>query len=98
MQAWLPIMLSAAMLAVSLLTLYRARRRDSEEDIRCRASLAADVSYIRLSVDDIRAESRIIRRDMQAMDTRVTRVEASAASAHKRLDERIGKGECSHEN
>lgn len=87
MSVWLPIILSAAMLTVSLAALLRTAHRDSAAETAERAKMAADVTYIRASVDDIRTENRITRSDVKSLESRVTRVEASAASAHKRLDE-----------
>lgn len=89
MSIWLPIILSAAMLMVSLTALLRTTRRDSAAEAAERAKMAADVSYIRASVDDIRAENRITRSDVKSLECRVTKAEASIASAHKRLDEHM---------
>lgn len=87
MSAWLPILLSAAMLGVSLATLWRATRKDNAAETSERATMAADLRYIRLSVDDIRQESRVIRGDIKALEGRIAKAEASAASANKRLDD-----------
>lgn len=87
MSAWTPVIISAAMLAVSLTALLRTARRDSAAEAADRAKMAADLSYIRTSVDDIRTESRITRSDVKSLESRVTKLEASAASAHRRLDE-----------
>lgn len=87
MNIWLPILLSAAMLAVSLATFARSSRRDHNAEAAERAKMSADLSYIRASVDDIRAEGRITRNDLKSLESRVSRAEASISSAHHRLDD-----------
>lgn len=87
MDIWLPILLSAAMLAVSAATFARTSRRDHNAEAAERAKMSADLSYIRLTVDDIRAEGRITRSDLKTLEGRVTKAEAAIASAHHRLDD-----------
>lgn len=87
MIAWLPVLISAAMLAVSLAAFLRTRRKDHASEATERAIMAADLRYIRLSVDDIRAESRTIRGQVQALESRISKAEASTAAAHQRLDD-----------
>ena len=86
-EVWIPISISAAMLLIALLTLTRNSNKDRERDAEQRASMTADVKYIRSSVDDIKIENRVIRQDIGDLKTRVAEVDASAKHAHKRLDE-----------
>ena len=92
MTVWLPILISAAMLLIALVTLVRATRQEHHASAAQQAKMSADLSYIRASVDDIRTESRITRSDVKTLETRVSKAEASAASAHRRLDDHITKG------
>ena len=90
-EKWLPILLSAATALIALLALTRGGRRDNAAEAADRARLTSDVSYIRASVDDIKAESRATRADVKLLEGRVARAEASIASAHRRLNDRLGK-------
>ena len=87
MSSYLPVMISAAMFLISLAAFVRTSRQDTSAESAERAKMSADLSYIRQSVDDIRTESRITRSDVKNLEGRVAKVESSAASAHRRLDD-----------
>lgn len=84
---WLPIVVSVCMFIVALLTLRRNTNADTTANATERATLAADVRYIRSGVDEIKVENRAIRKDVEDLRTKVVSVEASANSAHKRIDD-----------
>lgn len=84
---WLPIAVSIAMFVLALLTLRRNSKQDTTADATERATLAADVRYIRSGVDEIKVENRAIRKDVEDLRTKVASVEASANNAHKRIDD-----------
>ena len=75
------------MFIVALITLRRNVNADTATSATERATLTADVRYIRSSVDEIKVENRIIRKDVEELKTKVAEAEASAKSAHKRLDD-----------
>jgi len=49
-------------------------------------ALKSDVDYIKRGVDDIKVDMRVQVAKIEDIDRRVTRVEESAKSAHKRID------------
>ena len=89
MTQYLPVMISAAMFLISLAAFVRTNRQDTSAESAERAKMSADLSYIRQSLDDIRTENRITRSDVKNLEGRVAKVESSAASAHRRLDDMV---------
>lgn len=84
---WLPIVVSICMFIVALLTLRRNKEADNTANATERATLAADVRYIRTGVDEIKVENRTIRTDLDKLNVKVAEIDASCKSAHKRLDD-----------
>ena len=68
----------------------RSRKKDSEAETGQSIAFRVDLEYIKRGVDDIRADQRRLRNEMGTMADRLARVEESAKSAHKRLDEYAG--------
>lgn len=60
----------------------KAIRSDGQES----AELKAELGYIRKGVDDIRIDFKANEKQMQQLGERVTRVEESNKSLHKRVD------------
>ena len=56
---WVPIVLSCIMAIIAIITLARNGKKDTEADAMQRASMSADVKYIRDSIDDIKVENRM---------------------------------------
>jgi len=81
---------AAAISGIVLGWLGRSRtvRQDGAEDGELRAS----VKYIRDGVDDLRVEIRSQGQRYDMLAERVTRVEESAKSAHRRIDRLEGGG------
>ena len=80
----------AVAVAALLFTAFSYKRNathDTEAGAAERATLNANVSYIRNAIDDIKLENRAIKKDIDALKTQVVRVEQSVESAHKRLDD-----------
>ena len=86
-ETWLPIAVSICMFIVALLTLRRNKEADNTANATERATLAADVRYIRTGVDEIKVENRTIRTDLDKLNVKVAEIDASCKSAHKRLDD-----------
>ena len=84
---WLPLAVSVGMFLIAWLTLRRNTTADTTETATARATLSADVRYIRSSVDEIKVENRLIRKDVDELKTKIVEIEASANNAHKRIDD-----------
>ena len=65
----------------------RTENHDTSAEATERATLTADVKYIRSSVDDIKLEYRSIQKDVSDISKKVVEIEASTKSAHKRIDD-----------
>ena len=85
-----PYIVSGVSLLLAVLAYKRNDRQDTTADATERATLSADVRYIRSSVDEIKLENRAIKKDVDDLKTKVIEIEASTRSAHKRIDEMKG--------
>ena len=91
-EVWIPIGLSFLMLIIAIITLSKNSKKDTAEDAMQRASMTADVKYIRDSIDDIKVENRMTRQEVGDLKIKVAEIDQSVKSAHRRLDD-IMKGE-----
>ena len=76
--------------AALLFTAWNTRRtanKDNSETATERATMTADIKYIRDSVDDIKVDNRVIKADVGALQTKVAVIEQSVESAHRRIDD-----------
>ena len=89
-ETWLPIVVSGLMFVIALITFIKNSSSDTKANATERATLTADVRYIRTSVDEIKLENRNIRNDLDEVKIKVAEIEASARSAHKRIDDLKG--------
>ncbi|MGM9936895.1 MAG: hypothetical protein ACI38A_06085 [Candidatus Ornithomonoglobus sp.] len=71
----------------SLITAVRASKHDSSEQSAGIATITSDVGYVKSSVDDIKSHQQRTDECMHDIDKQLVEVNASAKSAHKRLDE-----------
>ena len=78
-------------LCFTALSFRRTENHDTSAAATERATLTADVRYIRSSIDEIKIENRSIQKDVSDLTKKVVEVEASTKSAHKRIDD-IMKG------
>lgn len=74
-------------LIFTALTFKRNADRDTSATASERATMTANISYIRQSIDEIKLDNRAIKTDLEELKTKVATIEASAKSAHKRLDD-----------
>lgn len=74
---------------VAWLTWIRYRRQDVSQEAGADASVRLDIEYIKRGVDNIQIDQRAMRDDMGRMADRLARVEESAKSAHKRIDDHV---------
>ena len=86
---WIPIALSCIMAIIAIITLAKNGKKDTEKEAEQRASLTADVKYIRGSSDDIKVENRVMQKDVGDLKIKMIEVEQGMKSAHKRLDDMI---------
>ena len=64
----------------------KGTKKDSYSAGTEKGTIKADLAYLVKCVDNILVEQRISNQNFNALDRRVTRVEESAKSAHKRID------------
>ena len=86
-EVWIPIVLSCVMAIVAIITLAKNTKKDTQDDAVQRATLAADLKYIRDGVDDIKLDNRVIKEDIGKLQTKVAQIEQSVESAHQRIDD-----------
>ena len=72
--------------AISYFTFQRNRTNDIRANSREEAETKAKLDYISRGVDDIKLDNKQRDREMLKMNERLTIVEQSAKSAHKRID------------
>ena len=72
--------------SIAVFTFYFNRKKETSEDSEFRGSLKSDIQHIKTGVDDLKRDNQNMREDIRDLDHRVTLVEASAKSAHHRLD------------
>ena len=86
-EVWIPIALSCVMAIIAIVTLARNGKKDMNQIATDRANLTADVKYIRGSIDEMRIDNRVMQKDVGDLKIKVTEIEQSVKSAHKRLDD-----------
>lgn len=74
-------------LIFTALSFRRVASKDTADDASERATMSADIKYIRTSIDDIKVDNRVIKADIGELQTKVARVEQSVDSAHQRIDD-----------
>ena len=74
-------------LVFTVLSFKRLANKDTEDNASERATMSADIKYIRTSIDDIKVDNRVIKQDLTSLQTKVARVEQSVESAHQRIDD-----------
>ena len=84
--------IAACALLFSALSYRRNNNNDAADVVTQRATITADIRYIRASIDEIKLENRAIRTDLDEVKSKLVEVEASTKSAHKRLDDFMAKG------
>ena len=74
-------------LIFTALTFKRNADKDTGATAAERATMNANISYIRTSIDEIKLDNKSIQKDVSDISKKLVEVEASAKSAHKRLDD-----------
>ena len=85
------ISLSVAVCALifTALSFRRTSNQDTSATATERATMTADIRYIRSSIDDIKLDNKSIQKDIGDLKTKVVEIEQSTKSAHKRLDDLV---------
>ena len=83
----LPLLISACALIFTALSFKRNATHDTSDIVTQRATITADIRYIRDSIDEIKLENKSIQKDLSELKTKVVEIDASTKSAHKRLDD-----------
>ena len=87
---WLSL-LSAAGVIVALISNLRGMRARDEQKAAELSEMRSDIKHIRGQVDKNDVLMADVREQLDEVRDRVTRVEESTKSAHKRLDKKEGK-------
>lgn len=86
--------LGAVGVVASIILGTTAYRRTHKQDIASNASaeatLQVDITFIKEGINDIKTEQHDMASNLSRLSERVTRVEESVKSAHKRLDQHLG--------
>jgi hypothetical protein len=69
-----------------LLNKTNTHKKEASESASHTAKMQADVSYIRSSIDEMKIESKATEKLVLSHGERITRLEESQKSMHKRLD------------
>lgn len=77
-------------LMYTALSFRRTQNNDTTASASERATMTADIKYIRSSIDDIKLENKAIRQDVSELKQQLIIVEQSTKSAHRRLDDLTG--------
>lgn len=93
----IPTIMTLVTVAMSLATFFIGRTTVKHDEGATSGRLKADLEYVKKGIDDIRDRQREqeAKEESWRMEVavRLSKVEASAKSAHKRLDELGWKGE-----
>lgn len=81
------LVIAGAALLFTALSFRRTSNRDTSETATERATMTADIRYIRSSIDDIKLDNKAIQKDVVELKTKVVEIEQSTKSAHRRIDD-----------
>lgn len=83
------ISLAVAILALifTALSFRRTSNKDTAGDAIERATITADLRYIRAAIDDIKLEYKTMQKDIFEIRSQLNMVEQDTKAAHKRIDE-----------
>jgi hypothetical protein len=84
--SFITVIIAALALLVSFLGLQFNRQKEVKTDSQQDAQIKAQLQYISKGVDDIRIDQKANEKQIGYIGERVTRLEESSKSAHKRID------------
>ena len=83
----IPIMISGVSAIIAVLSFRRNSKGDVGSNAAERATMVADLRYIREAVDDIKLQYRALSQSVHDQEARIIAVEQSCKSAHHRIDD-----------
>ena len=88
MNQYLPIIISAAALFFAAYQYVRNGHKETDTQL---TTIMIKLESIAEGIVEIKNDIRNVKEDVQALRERMAKVEASAASAHKRIDTVVGQ-------
>ena len=85
------LVIAACALLFTALSFKRTQNQDTSATAAERATMTADIRYIRSSIDEIKLDNRAIKADVSELKAKVAEIDASTKSAHKRLDDLVNE-------
>jgi type II secretory pathway pseudopilin PulG len=86
------LVIAACALLFTAFGFRRTQNQDTSATAAERATMTANIQYIRQSIDEIKLDNRTIKTDLEELKIKVSFIDASAKSAHKRIDD-LQKGQ-----
>lgn len=83
------LVIAACALLFTAFSFRRTQNMDTSTTAAERATMTANIQYIRQSIDEIKLDNRAIKKDLDELQTKVATIDASAKSAHKRIDDLV---------
>jgi hypothetical protein len=80
------VVIALASVILSYLAFSLNKTKETKTESKQEAQIQAELGYIRRGVDDIKIDIKANERQLIALGERVTRVEESNKSLHKRVD------------
>jgi hypothetical protein len=72
---------------IAIAGFYRYLKKDTQEETACNTRMETKIDNISVGVNDIKFDMRVQGAKIETISERLTRVEESSKSAHKRIDE-----------
>jgi len=73
------------------LAFFRTAKKDSQEEGKANGQMLSELGYIKANTDDIKIEQKEQRKINIEIYSRLSEVESSSKSAHKRIDDITGR-------
>jgi type II secretory pathway pseudopilin PulG len=86
------LVIAACALLFTAFGFRRTQNQDTSATAAERATMNANIQYIRQAIDEIKLDNRTIKTDLDELKAKVVAVDASAKSAHRRIDDMQQKG------
>ena len=74
-------------LIFTALTFKKNADKDTGASAAERATMNANISYIRTSIDEIKLDNKAIQKDVSELSKKVIEIESSVKAAHTRIDD-----------
>ncbi len=84
------ILLAFGALMFTALSFRRTQNQDTSATASERATMTADIRYIRTSIDEIKLDNKAIKKEVGELQQKVAKIEQSVSSAHQRIDDLKG--------